>query len=606
MLKFVVSQIKSKRKSLMSFNFVKSIAAAGCIMFLTSFVPAEPSVFSGEQVSINQSDNPTKHTVVKGETVYSIARTYNIAVSDIIAANPKVNEGIKVGDVLNIPTHIASSTYMGNATKTYTVKSKETLYSIAKANNVKVEDIIDANPELKTKPLGEGQILRIPAGGVLTGPAYTNAPTVPSSDNQFLNHKVEPQETIYGISRQYNVTTEALIDFNPELKNGLKTGMTLIIPVLQSSLGQTPPLQEVNKISIGLILPFVNKSDAQSARFIEYYEGFLVALQEMKTKGFSANVYVFDMGSESGTTKLKSLLDTYEMRYLDLIIGGFSPQQILAISDFAKKQNIKYVIPFPTKSNDVLYNPQVFQVNAPHSVLYANVAKTFTSLFPSTNVIYITESNNDFGDRVDLITALNSQLPHAGMVAKRVTADQNLKTNLIAALDSNRKNVIVPASANTKMLQTLLPVLKAVTGEKAGINLSLFGHADWQTYGQYAKEYSKYDTYIYTPFYLNESGNDSSVQKFMTDYKKWFNNKSLINTYPKYGILGYDTGVSFMTALWRNGKEFTSNVNTLAVSSLQTPFLFKKENQNSGYMNNGFYIVHYKADGTVDKTEYGR
>jgi len=605
MLKFVESQIQSKRKSLMNFNFVKFLAVVGCIMFVTTLAPLASPSYVDEQTGVAQTPNPTKHTVAKGETIYSIARSYNIAVNDIRAANPSLKDAIKVGDVLTIPTNTASSTYMGSATKIYTVKAKETLYSIARNNGVKLEDIIEANPDLKNKPLTEGQNLRIPVNSNVVS-TFTNAPTLPSSDNQFLTHKVEPQETIYGISRQYNVTTEALIDFNPDLKNGLKTGMILIIPVLQSSLGQTPPLQDVNKISIGLVLPFANKSDAQSARFVEYYEGFLVALQEMKAKGFSANVYVFDMGSEEGTTKLKSLLDTYEMKYLDLIVGGVSPQQILAISDFAKKQNIKYVIPFPTKTNDVLYNPLVFQVNAPHTVLYANVAKTFTSLFPNTNVIYITESNDNIGDRMELITALNGQLPRAGMIAKRVVADQNLKTNLASSLDSSRKNIIVPGSASTKMLQTILPVLKAVSTEKAGVNMTLFGHADWQTYGSLTKEYGKYDTYIYTPFYLNESGSDARVQKFMTDYKKWFNNKSLISTYPKYGVLGYDTGISFMTALWRNGKDFASNTNTLAISSLQTPFLFKKENQNSGYMNNGFYIVHYKADGTVDKTEYGR
>lgn len=593
----------------MTFKYLKSVAVVSCLFIATSLTAlASPASAFAEEV-VTQTSKSTSHTVAKGETLYSIAKMYNVSIADMYSANPGVENGIRIGDVLKIPgnskaTAVATTAAATGTARSHAVKSKETLYSISKLYGIKVEDVIDANPELRSKPLYEGQVLRIPRVANLSH--YTtksSKSTSVSSQSQFISHKVGAKETLYGIARQYNTTPEALIDFNPDIKSGLREGTTIVVPVLESPKSQVNTLQNVNTLNVALVLPFVNKSEQQGARFIEYYEGFLLALKEMKSKGLSVNVYTFDMGSETGTTKLKSLLDTYEMKYLDMIIGGISSEQITVISDFAKKQGIKYVIPFPTKVDEVRNNSQVFQINAPHSTLYANVAKTFTNSFKSANVIYITEANGG-GDRTDFISALNQELPRAGMLANTLAADYNLGTSLLSALDRGRKNVIVPTSASTKMLQNILPVLNNIIAENPHINVSLFGHTDWQTYPQYFNDYAKFDTYIYTPFYLSE--NDYRAKQFVTDYQKWYNDKSLINTYPKYGVLGYDTGIAFLSALQKYGKDFDKHVNGIAVSSLQTPFLFKKENPSGGYMNTGFYLVHYRKDGSVDKTECGR
>lgn len=578
---------------------IRLIVAISCLFSIT-IVTSVMFASNISNTSYQQTKKNISHKVEQGETVYSIAKKYNTTITEIYVLNPKAMEGIKVGSILIIPP---PSQIPAGSTTTYTVKQGETLYSIAKQYGIKVDDIVNANPELRTKPLGDGQVLRIPSASKSNQTSVVTIPYNPPSKSQFISHTVAPKETIYGISKQYNIGADAIIDFNPSLKDGLKEGTTIIIPILDTSANQKSTLQNTNRLSIGIILPFVNKSNAQTARFVEYYEGFLLALAELKSKGLSANIYAFDIGSDTGTKKLKSLLDTYEMKYLDLIIGGVSSEQITVISNFARKQGIKYAIPFPTKKDNTQNNPFIFQINAPHPILYANVAKTFVNQFPNANIIYVT-GNNSNGDRGEFITALNNELPRAGMIANKIAINNSLKEKLGALLDPSRKNIIIPTSASVKTLQHILPALSTIRSEHPTIPITLFGHTDWQTYTQYKKEFAQYDTYIYTPFYLNDS--DFRATQFLVNYRKWYDNKSLINTYPKYGILGYDTGISFFTALWKYGKSFESNTNSLAVSSLQTPFLFKKTNTSDGYMNTGFYLIHYKKDGTIEKTEYGR
>lgn len=587
----------------MNFNFIKTAILSCCIIFFTSV-----SLFANSNhLSVNefvyQSNNKTfLHTIAKGETVYSIAKTYGISPNDIYDLNPKAYSTLKLGENLIIPDRSNNKNVrvVPNNTTSYSVKSKETLYSLSKQFGITVNDIIQANPSLATSSLHEGQIIQIPNSKDVSS-------VMTEQQNRFIEHNVSSKETIYGIAKQYNVTPEALIEFNPELKNGLKQNSKIMVPIFENSTAITNnsdlqannTLFNIATINIGVILPILNKSNGQSARFLEYYEGFLLALKEMKAKGLSANVYVFDMGSETGTTKLRSLLDTYEMKNLDLIIGGVSPEQVSTISSFAKREGIKYAIPFPTKTDVASNNNQVFQVNGTHANLNSSVINAFTNRFADANVILLT--SNSANDKKDLLTNLSVQLSRHGISPKTVTINPNLTANLLSAIDYKKKNVIVPSSGSSGLLQSILPSLNQISSDHPNVSITLFGHTEWQTYPQFFADFNKYDTYIYTPFYLVD---DAKTNQFITSYKRWYGNKSLINTFPKYGMLGYDTGIYFLTALQKYGKNFETSISNNSVQTLQTPFFFEKTNASGGYVNTGFYFIHYKPEGSVEKIEY--
>lgn len=587
----------------MNYKGIKRLTVIGCFLLSLCFSqPVSAIIHSAESQSYQSDNKQFTHKVSKGETLYSIAKQYNIQIEDIYMLNPKAEKGIKDGDKLII-SRLSVSVPQG--TSEYKVAAKETLYSISKKFDISINELIAQNPELKLKPLAEGQILQISKTGLLV-----SVPNQVSYNSQFIEHVVQPKETIYGISKQYGITTESLTDFNPVLQEGLKQGTTLVIPVIQvgnqpllAQNGGVSTLTDFNSIKIGLVLPFVSKAEGQTARFIEYYEGFLLALAEAKSKGLSANVYVFDMGTEAGTSKLTSLLDTYEMKNLDLLIGGISQEQISIMSDFARKQGVKYLIPFPTKTDETQNNPYVYQLNAPYSMsLYNNVAKVFSNTFPGSNVIIITDDDN----KKDFVSALTAELTRRGITPKFVTSGSSLASNLALSLDKVRKNVIVPASGNINMIQELFPALHTIVTEQPELSISLFGHPEWQSanYQQYASNFAKYDTYIYSQ--LNFSPSDSKVKQFINQYSGWYNNKTLINTFPRYGLLGYDAGNYILSAINNYGRDFEDRLSSFIYPTLQSSIILKKSNYNSGYINNGFYLIHYNPDMTIEKTEYGR
>jgi len=118
-------------------------------------------------MSVFSQEKVIKHKVLKGETISEIADQYNIKASEIYALNPKAKKGIKFHTVLLIPSK--SKTQKGST-----------------------PEIVANYSEIK--------------------------------------HDVLPKETLYGISKQYNISLEDLYKSNPNLeKEGLKKGQKLII-----------------------------------------------------------------------------------------------------------------------------------------------------------------------------------------------------------------------------------------------------------------------------------------------------------------------------------------------------------------------------------------
>jgi LysM repeat protein len=148
-------------------------------------------------ISVNDPKKYKNHTVEKKETVYAISKKYNISVEEITKANPGIEDGLKEGQVLkipiasevNVPVHENPPVKTG---KIHKVEAKETLFGIAKKYNVSVDDIKRANPEL-IDGLKEGMEISIPVKGNKT---ITNTNNTPTNVLSKEKEKEEPEPVI--------------------------------------------------------------------------------------------------------------------------------------------------------------------------------------------------------------------------------------------------------------------------------------------------------------------------------------------------------------------------------------------------------------------------
>lgn len=160
----------------------------------------------------------TTYTVKAGDTLYSIAKKYNVTVAALAKANNITNYNlIRVGQVLVIPGTTAPTPPPATTVK-YTVKAGDTLYSIASKYNTTVAAIASANKITNTSLISVGQVLIIPV---------KQAPPPVTT----VKYTVKAGDTLYSIARKYNVTVTALAKANNITNyNLIRVGQVLVIP----------------------------------------------------------------------------------------------------------------------------------------------------------------------------------------------------------------------------------------------------------------------------------------------------------------------------------------------------------------------------------------
>ena len=156
------------------------------------------------------------YTVKKGDTLYGISNQFGVSVTELARLNNVTATNLQIGQILKIPSN--SGTNPDNMF-IYIVKKGDTLYKIALRYNTTVNKIMDLNG-LKSTNLSIGQALRIPEMYTKEEDLY-----LPS----FINYTVKKGDTLYSISKIYNVPVDTIIKDNSLTSSVLSVGQNLKI-----------------------------------------------------------------------------------------------------------------------------------------------------------------------------------------------------------------------------------------------------------------------------------------------------------------------------------------------------------------------------------------
>ncbi len=175
------------------------------------------------------------HHVKQGETVFSITKQYNISEEELFRLNPEVRNGLKNNTVLIIPTAIAQHQTENISFKEHKVKRRETLFGISQLYGVTQDDIKKHNKHLYSAQIKKGEEIKIPIKTVtIVSTATPTATTKPATATGGM-HKVEAQETKFGIANLYGITVAELEALNPAIygTDTLPLGIILKVPKVQ-------------------------------------------------------------------------------------------------------------------------------------------------------------------------------------------------------------------------------------------------------------------------------------------------------------------------------------------------------------------------------------
>jgi peptidoglycan endopeptidase LytF len=199
-------------------------------------------------VKVGEKDKRSSYVVQTGDTLFGIAKRFSMTVEQLKQINNLTSDVIKVGQQLIVPEAISTSTQstpVQMQTTIYTVMAGDTLYSIAKKVNASVDQIKEINM-LSTDFLKVGQKLNVPASSAASSKDD-------SAQTQTANYIVNAGDTLYSISKKYNVSLDLIKKDNNLTSNVITIGQILkvpsnTIPKPESNTTVDPALNQLHKL----------------------------------------------------------------------------------------------------------------------------------------------------------------------------------------------------------------------------------------------------------------------------------------------------------------------------------------------------------------------
>lgn len=184
----------------------------------------------GQQLRIPVGDIGSDYIlyVVKpGDSLYSIAKNYNLSVDDLRKYNKLDNDLLSIGQKLKIPNSDIN-VEDENDYLIYVVRPGDSLYSIAKKYNMSVEDLIKLN-NLKSNNLSIGQHLKISFDNNISIPIGSSCYGEGYNETSYVTYVVRAGDNLYNIAKKYNVSVDSIKKLNNLKDNNLSIGQVLKI-----------------------------------------------------------------------------------------------------------------------------------------------------------------------------------------------------------------------------------------------------------------------------------------------------------------------------------------------------------------------------------------
>lgn len=386
----------------------------------------------------------------------------------------------------------------------YPVDRSIGIYRVSVNFGVSQSMVIEWNPFLKDRGLQFGDTLFIPSGRTVvaqTAPVVEPAPATPT---------VEPTSVV------------PVADSTPAAS---------VVPVDSTPIVQTPLEGAMN---IALLLPLqaqVTKRTETMDRFVDFYEGCLIALQMEQDSLHPVNLYTFDVGK--GQADIEQLVLEGKLDSMNAIIGPAYPQQVMVIDSLVKERHIPTLIPFTDNVPTLVQNPSLIRFNATAEQEADSVLDYIANAGDSVNFVLVEGREADIPQNIRYIREgiINRGLPYTVTTLHNIMAD-----SLFLSLKDNVKNIIL---FNTEKFNNLQIILPHLTTGKQGHQLYLYSHYAW-----------KKEQIVLPQIYATIFASDSVSSKFDYEqaYKLYFDHSRASNN-PRFDLLGYDLTRQFLAYL---------------------------------------------------------
>lgn len=596
--------------------------------FLQLNPQAQAGVVEGQMVKILTSSKPQSyliHTMVAGETLYRVGVNYGVKVDEIIAANPSLDvNAISVGSQIRIPT---SSIPTDDEHYYYhRIAAGETLYALCLKYNLLQEKIMEVNPDVDWQSLQVGQVIAVPKA---------------TTKVEYIVHKVERGETLYSISKRYEVEIADIEKANEDvdmynIQRGQKINIPRFVNVTASPATSNPDYVGIDDIvktqfenydykkagsptiNVAVMLPFnaakemarlraANSSanaDIKSKRYVEFYEGIALAADTLSRDGVNIALRVFDVNNRLDAL---NALGTNEQTNFDLIIGPAHVDEMKDVAEYAYRTHTPVVLPFAQIDSTILENPYLVQASVVDTLLMKCIAEQMVADCRGKHVIMLNAGGNN---RADVMRAryMTDLCEREGVDITTFTFKPAEAAELLPLLSTEKENVIfLPTKSEARVNSTVVAIASTID-QQPEARVSLVGFGEWLMFQTIEVEvFHKLNTRIYSTFALDY--NDDRVLQIMRQYRNKYKSEPVAfmpyfqnagsSGFSEYGLWGYDVAMKFIGARVKYGPTFLPRINDYDVKLAQSNFKFVNLTNWGGAANIGLRTITFGSDYTI-------
>ena len=541
------------------------------------------------------------------QTVYGITKQYNISEADLRKLNPNLDSHMKIGDEVILPLEKVNkyggtqpvvaaaaevktptaavevkSTETSTADDSYTVQEKDNYYKLTRKFNLTQKELFALNPGLEAKGLQPGEMIKVKGNIAATATTAEEPKAVPvaqtvssntydttSVSDDYVTYTVQAGDTVFGILNKFSVSLDQLLSLNPNLSQGLKTGMVLKIKKLDAGYVK----KSGDALNVVLMLPFGFDTDDAKARTLslDFLAGAKLAIERNAAKGQKLDVKVIDAGNESS---FKNSLTQINSDNTDLIIGPFFKSSVLQVLDYVKSNKIPVVAPF-ANTEDLLKYDNLILIETNEMVYADRIVKEVKSSYSDQKIFIV--SDEDRSKANYLKSNIEKEIKNASVVIVNSPLDIQLDKNMmtgqsapVIAVLANDKDSVGDSFANQMIALSkevanvrafsmyYSPIFEKKVDDLSAANLVYLMDRKIDTEGDFEKE-------------------------ILAAYKAKY-----CKTPSKYAVIGFDVVNDMLSRENKKGEIF-KQMNKVQ-TQLATKFEFEKT-RNGAYVNKGYRVV---------------
>ena len=450
---------------------------------------------------------------------------------------------------------------------------------------------------------------------------------------EYYIHTVEKGQTVYKISKSYGITPEDLIRLNPAIMDGLRVKQELLIPTgrkedrppapvktdtvkVRPPEANTPVMKEPDPYKgkssgtdvsvrkdvydVALLMHFfLDEADRidvgdppedpertyRPFHFIQFYEGFLMAVDSLKKEGLSVRIHVYDLGTDTNQTKI--FLAKNDLKKMDMVIALLYHRNFQIVAKYTDQYRIPLVSPVSERESQVTGHPSVIKVRPAAGSMLPSVADMISARYPGSNVVIVRNPQSVLDTQA---VQLKNLLEERGVTP--VLTESRMMTKSLSKDTSN----IVAIFSDTK--PAILNLLTQLNGVKQQYSIRVFGLPDWGDIDGLEVDYLvNLRTHIISSHFIDYEDHD--IRNFVSNFQE------KIRTDPSdIAFLGFDIARYFLSALMKYGTKFPESMNGMDIRLLLAPYRFEREAEQVGYENQKWVIYYYENYRMYDASVY--